>query len=76
MVITKKSTRIVEYPQEQIEENLELLSKSIKSIEEIMKILNVPQQILERPITEFGNSSHIILPKEYAGKTAKVIIKK
>lgn len=34
------------------------------------------EEQLERDVSKFGNSSHIILPKEHEGKKAIVIIKK
>jgi len=52
------------------------LIKSVKIINNIMKTLNVPEEILDREIKPFGNASHIILPKDYTNKKAKVIIKK
>ena len=36
----------------------------------------LPESISERKIKPFGNASHIILPKEHAGKKATVIIKR
>ena len=33
-------------------------------------------EILERKITKFGNSSHAILPSEHTGKVAKIIVNK
>ena len=52
------------------------LIKGIKNIQENMSALNIPEEILEREIKPFGNASHIILPKEYADKKARVIINK
>ena len=52
------------------------LNESMKIIEENMKTLNIPEEILDREIKPFGNASHIILPKEYSNKQAKIIIKK
>ena len=48
----------------------------MEDINEEMRKFNVPEEILEREIKPFGNASHIILPKEFANKIAKVIIKK
>lgn len=31
-------------------------------------------EIIERKVTEFGNSSHVILPKKYSGKKIKIIV--
>ena len=33
-------------------------------------------EVLERKITKFGNSSHAILPEKHSGKIAKIIINK
>jgi len=48
----------------------------MNEIDEEMRKFNVPDEILEKEIKPFGNASHIILPKEFANKKAKVIIKK
>ena len=32
------------------------------------------EEVLERDIAQFGNSSHIILPREHKGKKATIII--
>jgi putative transposon-encoded protein len=52
------------------------LIKKVTEINRIMKVLNIPEDILEKEIKPFGNASHIILPKEYKSKKAKVIIKR
>ncbi len=52
------------------------LIKSLIIINNAMKALDVPQEIIEKEIKPFGNASHIILPKEYNNKKAKVIIKR
>jgi len=52
------------------------LTKSIKTINSLLKSLNVPEKILEREIKPFGNAGHIILPKDLTNKRAKVIINK
>jgi len=36
----------------------------------------LPEAIKDAEIKRFGNASHIILPKNYSGKRATVIIKK
>ena len=43
---------------------------------EIKVKLEQGDEILERKITKFGNSSHAILPSEHEGKVAKIIINK
>ena len=57
-------------------ENTDKLKKLMEDINEEMRNFNVPEELLERDIKPFGNASHIILPKEFANKKAKVIIKK
>ncbi len=52
------------------------LMEGIRRINEDMKKLNVPEEVLDREVKPFGNASHIILPEKYKGKKAKVIIKK
>jgi len=52
------------------------LNEGIKNIQEVMKKLEIPEEVTEKEIKPFGNASHIILPKEYANKKAIVIIKK
>ncbi len=52
------------------------LIKSIMIIKSIMKTLNIPEEVLEKEIKPFGNASHIILPKEYTSKKAKIIVKR
>jgi len=55
--------------------NFEKLQSDVKQAYESMRKL-VPDSITEREIKPFGNAAHIILPKEYAHRMAKVIIKK
>lgn len=70
----KKSKRI-EITSKEIKVDLEKLQSDVmKAYESMKKIL--PESITEREIKPFGNASHIILPKEYAYKKAKVIIRK
>ncbi|KKL94991.1 hypothetical protein LCGC14_1859160 [marine sediment metagenome] len=38
--------------------------------------LDEDDEILDRKITKFGNSSHAVLPLKHRGKRAKIIIKK
>lgn len=52
------------------------LVKSLIIINSAMKSLNVPEEIIEKEIKPFGNASHIILPKEYKSRKAKIIIKR
>ena len=55
---------------------IEEMIKSLAIINNSMKALNIPENILEKEIKPFGNASHIILPKEYTQKKARVIIKR
>ena len=55
-------------------EKINELVKSMITINSLMKTLNIPEEILEKEIKPFGNASHIILPKEYTNKKARVII--
>lgn len=55
--------------------NLDQLQKDVgRAYSSMMKI--IPESIKEAEIKPFGNASHIILPKELAGKKATVIIRK
>ena len=38
--------------------------------------LGEDDEVLDRDVTKFGTSSHVILPLKHKGKKAKVIIKK
>ena len=51
------------------------LVKGIIAIKKSMRNLGIPEGILEKEVKPFGNASHIILPKEYTSKKAKIIIK-
>jgi putative transposon-encoded protein len=70
-----KGTKIIELNSKEFKINLENLQGDIKKAYDSMRKL-VPDSITEREIKPFGNASHIILPKEYAYRKAKVIIKK
>ncbi|MEK6898398.1 MAG: DUF2080 family transposase-associated protein [Nanoarchaeota archaeon] len=59
-----------------IEINLNKLEKGMKMVEEVMKNFKFPEDVFEKEIQPFSNSSHIVLPKKYAKKTAIIIIKK
>lgn len=67
---TKKELKVVEV---NLEETRKKLSDFIKAFDTASKLM---PNVIDTEIKPFGNSSHIILPKEYAGKKAKVIIKK
>ena len=71
----KKKTKRIELNSKELRVNIEKLRKDVKNAYEIMtKIL--PESVKDAEIKRFGNASHIILPKGYAGKRATVIIKK
>lgn len=73
--IKKKSVKRIELNSRELRINLERLRKDVKNAYETMKKV-LPEAIKDAEIKRFGNASHIILPKEYAGKRATVIIKK
>ncbi len=71
----KKQAKRVELSSKELRINLEKLREDVKSAYETMtKVL--PEAIKDAEVRTFGNASHIILPKEYAGKRAMVIIKR
>ena len=70
----KKKKRI-DISSKEIKVNLAQLQKDVKKAYDSMsKIL--PESIKNCEVKKFGNASHIILPKEYAGKKATVLVKK
>lgn len=71
----KAGNRRVELSSKEIKVNLEQLQKDVKKAYETMKKI-IPESIKDAEIKRFGNAAHIILPKEYAGKKATVIVKK
>lgn len=77
---TKKKTKSkarkrFELSSKELKVNLDQLQKDVKkAYSSMMKV--VPESIKDAEIKKFGNASHIILPKRYAGKRATVIIKK
>ncbi len=75
-MITKKEVMRVEINSVQINNNLKKLEQGIEIITKAMKLLDIPEEVLERETKPFGNASHIILPKEYSNKIVKIIIKK
>jgi len=72
--ISKKQIKRLEFSSREFKVNLEQLQKDVKKAYDSMKRV-VPEAIKNTEIKQFGNASHIILPKEYAGKKATVIIK-
>jgi len=65
----------IELNSKELKINLEKLKNDVKKAYSTMRAL-LPESISEKKIKPFGNASHIILPKEYAGKKATVIIKR
>lgn len=71
----KKNTKRLELNSKEIKLNLEKLQDDVKGAYDTMRKL-LPESIINKEIKRFGNASHIILPKEYAGKKATIIVKK
>lgn len=71
---TKKVEKRLEINSKELRVNLEKLQEDVKNVYESMKKV-VPEAVKNAEIKKFGNASHIILPKEHAGKKATVIIK-
>lgn len=55
-------------------QKIEMLSKNIESVKNLVKSLGVPEEILVREVKSFGNGSHVILPKEHLNKKVKIIV--
>jgi len=55
---------------------IERIKTCLRTIEETMKELNSTDQVVEKEIKPFGNSSHMILPRKFKNKKASIIIKK
>ena len=72
---TKKEIKRIELTPKQVQANIDKLTKGVMETYNIMQTL-IPQVIIQKEIKNFGNASHIILPKEYAKKKAIIIIKK
>ena len=71
----KQSVKRFELSPKEMKINLEQLQKDVKkAYDSMMKV--VPESVKDVDIKSFGNASHIILPKEFSGKRATVIIKK
>ena len=71
---SKKNEKRIKMNSKEIKVNLEQLQKDVKKAYETMKKV-IPDAIKNVEIKKFGNASHIILSKEYAGKKATVIVK-
>lgn len=70
---TKKEMNRVELTPEQVKQNIGKVLNNLQQVEDVVKLL---PNVVEKEITEFGNSAHIVMPKEHAKKKAIVIIKK
>ncbi|HLA23715.1 MAG TPA: DUF2080 family transposase-associated protein [Candidatus Nanoarchaeia archaeon] len=73
MTLGKKDKRI-QISRKELRINLEKLQSDVENVYQTLKKM-VPESITNKEIKGFGNASHIILPKEYAGKKATVIIR-
>jgi len=73
MTLGKKDKRI-QISKKELRINLEKLQSDVENVYQTLKRM-VPESITNKEIRGFGNASHIILPKEYAGKKATVIIR-
>ena len=71
----KKSAKRIEINSKELRVNLEQLQKDVSRAYASMKKM-VPHAVKNVEVKRFGNASHIILPKEFAGKKASVFIKK
>ncbi len=71
---SKKDKRI-SLTSDELKINLRKLQNDVKTAYGTMKKI-LPEKMIEKEIMSFGNSAHIVVPKEYAGKKAIVIVKK
>lgn len=71
----KKQRKRIELNSKEFKVNLEQLQKDVSKAYKSMKMM-VPHAVKNIKVKKFGNASHIILPKEFAGKKAVVFIKK
>lgn len=71
----KKTQKRITLNKEEINVNLRKLQEDVKTAYNSMKRV-LPEAIKDAKVKRFGNASHIILPKGYAGKKAIVLIKK
>jgi putative transposon-encoded protein len=70
-----KNDRRIEISSKELKINLEKLQKDVKNAYETMRKV-LPSAIKDVEVKKFGNASHIVLPKEFTGKKAMVLIKK
>ena len=59
-----------------MENKVNKIKELLEEIESSMKEINIPDKIIEKEITEFGNSAHVVVPREHLKKKAIIIIKK
>lgn len=72
--IKNREEKIFELNSKELRINLDQLQKDAKkAYSSMMKV--IPESIKDVEIKKFGNASHIILPKNYSGKRATVIIR-
>jgi len=71
----KKEQKRITLTKKELNINLQKLQEDVKKAYGTMKEL-LPEAIKNKEVKPFGNASHIILPKEYAGKKATIIIKR
>ena len=72
---TKKEQKRITLTKEEVSLNLKKLQEDVMTAYDTMKKI-IPEKVIEKEVTAFGNSAHIVVPKEYAKKKAIVIIKK
>ena len=59
-----------------MENKIDRIKSLLREVESLMKDINIPEKIIEKDVTVFGNSAHVVVPREYVKKKAIVIIKK
>lgn len=50
------------------------LVNKIERMKEKIDTLGIPKKIIEKEIRSFGNGGHVVLPKEFVNKKARIII--
>ncbi len=71
----RRGEKRIELNSRELRINLEKLKKDVRGAYETMTRV-LPEAIKDAEIKRFGNASHIILPRAYAGKRATVFVKK
>lgn len=74
-MVSKKKDKRITLNSKEMKINLKKLQEDVKTAYGTMKKI-LPEKIIEKQITKFGNSAHIVVPKEYAKRKAIIIIKK